>query len=119
MRHYKLLHPRNYISAADLDGKDRTLTIESVQHEEVVGEAGRKENLPVVTFAKAVKKFILNRTNAKSIANQHGPDVDGWAGKTVTIYPTTTKAKGEVTECIRVRDGKPFSRAAIAEEVKA
>lgn len=115
MRHYKLLHPRNYISAADLDGKDATLTIESIQHEDVVGESGRKENLPIVTFAKAKKKFILNRTNAKAIAAQHGPDVDGWVGKSITIYPTTTKAKGEVTECIRIRAGKEFTRATINE----
>lgn len=116
MRHFKLLHPRNYISSADLDGKDVTLTIQSVAHEDLVGEGGRKDNMPVITFDKAKKKMVLNRTNAKLIASQHGPDVDGWTGKQVTLYPTTVRAKGESVEAIRIRPGTPIKRAGIVEE---
>jgi hypothetical protein len=115
MRHYRLLHPRNYLSAADLDGKDFTLTILSISHEELTMEGGKKDVQPVITFDKAKKKFVLNRTNAKTIAGQYGPDVDQWVGKPITLYPTTTKAKGEITDCIRIRPGKAFSRGEIAE----
>lgn len=117
MRHYKLLHPRKYICAADLDGKDVKLTIKSIDHEELVMEGGKKDVEPVITFEKAKKKMVLNRTNARRIAEYYGDDVDQWVGKEITLYPTTTKAKGGgTTDCIRVREAeKKFSRAEVAE----
>jgi hypothetical protein len=114
MNHYLLLHPRNYISAADLDGKDITVTIKSIAKEELIMEGGRKDVVPIITFEKATKRFCCNKTNAKSIAQQHGPDVDQWVGKQITLFPTTTKAKGETVDCLRIRPGKAFTRAAIA-----
>ena len=105
MPHYKELHAKpddKYLAAWELHGKDSTLEIESVAKEEVIGEGGRKEMLPVVRFKDRKKGFILNKTNSDMIAELHGTDTDGWPKKKVILYPTTTDFQGKTKECIRI-----------------
>jgi N-acetylmuramoyl-L-alanine amidase len=104
--HYRLLFPSNYICAADLRGKDVTLTIAKVAKEELVRRGGSVEVKPVVTFEKAQKRLVLARTNAETIAEIHGPDTSMWTGKQVTLYPTTTKMGPKTVDCIRIRGAK-------------
>lgn len=92
-----------YLCAYMLKGNDTTVEIETVGVEEVVGDGGRKENLPVLHFKGAKKGMVLNKTNAKQIAKLHGKDTDGWVGKKITLFPTETQLKGEDVECIRIR----------------
>lgn len=105
-RHYKLLFPSNYVGAHDLKGKDVTLTIEAVAIEELTMAGGKTENKPIVRFKGASKALVLNKTNAKSIAKQHGKTTDDWIGKQITLYPTTTKCGRETVDCIRIREGE-------------
>lgn len=118
--HYKLLFPSEYLNSADLHGKDAVLTIRRVLVQDLKTERGT-EKKPVVFFEETrvkaeqngskEKKLVLNRTNAETIAAMHGPEVDGWSGKRITLYPTQTDAFGKTVDCIRVRPTVPSDPA--------
>ncbi len=109
MGHVDLVFPTEYVKAADLEGKDRTVVIDRVVLEELVMQGGKREWKPVLSLCsptgrKLGKRLVCNKTNAKLIAKATGKKrVEEWIGQKITLYPTTTKAKGEVVECIRVR----------------
>lgn len=114
----RLLYPNNYISGADLRGKDRTLTIRRVVVESLKSERG-EEKKPVVYFeetrAKAEadgdvskeKRLVMNKTNAMTIASLHGNEIDNWKGKRITLYAMPVSAFGKTTDAIRVRPTLP------------
>jgi hypothetical protein len=107
-----LLFPSEYLQAADLRGKDVTVTIEKVDpRHSLKKNDGSSDAKPVVTFAKAKKKWVLNKTNAKAIAKLHGKPLE-WIGEKITLYPTTCEAFGDVVDCIRVRPQRPKSKQA-------
>ena len=51
--------------------------------------------------------LLLNKTNAKTIAQLYGKSPTDWVGKFVALYPTTTEVGGEMQDCIRVRNEIP------------
>jgi hypothetical protein len=51
--------------------------------------------------------LLLNKTNAKAIAQLYGKRPADWVGKWIELYPTTTEVGGEVRDCIRVRNQIP------------
>lgn len=104
--HFEALFDATYLRWFDIEGKgDVTVTITKVRREEVTLRGGAKKIAPIVTFNGAKKEFVLNRTNAESIAKVIGsPKPSQWIGKKVTLYVTTTKLKGETVNCIRVRE---------------
>jgi len=109
--HIRLMFPTDYVTAADLAGQDKTVTIASVAQEELTMQGGVKETQWIVSFAEAKKKLVLNKTNAKLIAAHHGDESDDWIGKQVTLYPTQCKFGRETVDCIRVRGkGSPFNK---------
>ena len=99
--------PSNYIEAAELDGKERTLTIESVEDQHNgSGKDGKAFVKPLLRFKGARKGLVLNKTNAKAIHDGlgHGNEMQSWVGKRITIYPATTSlGKERNVPCIRVR----------------
>ena len=49
------------------------------------------------------KDWIVNKTNARSLAKMFGDDVDNWIGKTPTLWPKPdVEFNGEVKPAIRV-----------------
>ena len=108
--HVDLVYPSKYIKAADLRGRDVTVTIAAVEWETLVMQGGKKDTKVAITMARAdgkpiEKKWIAPKTVLKMIAAATGEkDVSQWKGRKVTIYPTTCRGqKGEEVECIRVR----------------
>lgn len=100
--HWKKLVNPDYIGAYCID-TDTTVRIVSVGQEEVKGENGKKE-ICTVARLEGMKPFIINRTNAKTITKVYNtPYIEDWAGKLITVFPTTTKVAGEVVECLRIR----------------
>jgi hypothetical protein len=97
--------PDKYLFAEDLKGKPVDLTIAAMNSDSLVTEAGKKRAV-VVTFAGKKKVLVLNKTNAHLINEifplAPGESMKSWVGKRITIYPTQTKMKGEVVDCIRV-----------------
>jgi hypothetical protein len=104
---YRLLFPNDYIAAHDLRGKDVVKTIKTVAIEKLRMTGGRQEKKPVVLFSDTPKKLVLNKTNAKLIAAQHGCDTDQWAGRKIVLYPTTTLLGPNTVDCVRVREQAP------------
>ena len=76
------------------------------------GTKRKVDKRPIVSLKGKVKTFVLNKTNAKTIAQLYGKDPDGWIGQAISIYPTTTKFGNETVDCIRVRPQIPQRRPA-------
>ncbi len=76
----------------------------------LTGEDGKKSKKPVAYFRGKDRGLALNSTNCKTIAKMYGNDTDKWAGKLVTLYPTTTNAFGQTVECIRIRPSAPAQK---------
>lgn len=101
--HWKLLQNPDFIGAYWLPpGEDVTVTIDYVVRETITGSGGKKEDC-MVAHLKGAKPFILNTTNSKSIAKLYGNFVEDWAGKSITLFATTTRMGGETVECLRIR----------------
>jgi hypothetical protein len=108
MPHWKsMMDEKEYLFAFDLQGREVTVTIEKVWAGEIVGDKGKKNRKPLMKFQGKEKKLALNATNCKAIASMYGNDTDAWAGKKITLYPTTTSMGGETVECIRVKPRAP------------
>jgi hypothetical protein len=107
-----LLFPSRFIKAADLQGKDVTLEIESVVGDELEGDKG-KQFKGIVSFKGKKKKWVLNRTNALCLKAMFGRETDAWTGHKVTIYPSTFNDE----PCIRVK-GSPELEKPLEFELK-
>jgi hypothetical protein len=91
-----------FLAASDLAGREFELVIEAVAFEEIQGD-GTPEKKPVVRFRAATKGLVLNKTNADCIAAEFGDETNGWLGRSIVLYPTTTLFKGSTVACLRVR----------------
>lgn len=117
MADFRLLYPTDYIAAHDLRGKDVTKTIKSVVIEELRLTGGGKEKKPVLTFSDSKKRLVMNKTNAKTIASLYGNDTNGWVGKKIALYPTTTMFGRNTVDCVRIRErGVQAAEAVPADE---
>ncbi len=115
MSHWRSLQDNDnrYVAAFDLAGKEVTLAIKEVKSETVESQKGGNKRKVIIYFEGAKKPFLANATNCKTIAKLYGTDADRWAGKSITLYPTTTAAFGDDNvECIRVRPFAPARKAA-------
>lgn len=81
------LYPGRFIKTVDLKGKNVTLTIASVDLEELEGDKG-KQVKGVVGFEKTEKQLALNKTNGICLREMFGKKVQGWVGKRVTLMPS-------------------------------
>jgi hypothetical protein len=107
------LFPSRFLKAADLKGQRRTLTMSKITSEEI-GKEKKKE--PVVYFQKCSKGLVLNKTNAKKIAEVTGSrTIDSWPGKAVVLYPKMIEFQGEYVNAIRV-DSPTSNGTAVADE---
>jgi hypothetical protein len=95
-----------YLKAADLNGEDKVLTIESVTEEEVGVERERK---PVVFFRGMQKGLVLNKTNADRLAHRLGDETGAWRGANVELYSELVSYQGQKMEGLRVRVKSPAS----------
>jgi hypothetical protein len=98
---------RDYIGSWDLNGREATVRIRSVEAGVLTSQGNRKTKKPIIHFEGKDKGLALNKTNAKAIAAMYGNDTTKWIGKAITIYPTTTTFGSETVDCIRVKQGIP------------
>lgn len=104
--HWEALFDSKYLRWFDIADKGEvTVTIQDAKKEELTMKGGVKKVAPVLTIKGAKKRFVLNKTNAESIALLHGNQPTKWKGKTITLFVTKTKLQGKDTDCIRVRTG--------------
>lgn len=115
----------SYLGAWDLfddDGnpRDRVARIKAVNAVTLPGIRGKIEEnrRPVLTLEDSrgnewPKKLIVNATIGEVIAGMYGPNVRGWSGKLIALYPTTTRgARGGTVDCVRVRPTAPTAKPA-------
>lgn len=92
------------LKACDLKGKEVTVTVKGYEVKEFE-EGDRKEKKVELHFAESDRTLILNKINANTIAKKLEEDeLERWNGAKITIYPTETEFRGEMVECIRVKE---------------
>ena len=75
-------------------------------------KTGKEDTKLILSFADEDKRLVCNWTNATEIAKSYGDDTDGWIGKVIQLYRTTTSYGTDVVPCIRVRGPKSETDAA-------
>ncbi len=105
--HWKNLFDYEFLGSHNLNkGEEIVCTIKTIEKESVKTDRGEEE-LPIAYFDGDFPKMVLNKTNCKTISKFYSPQTSDWIGKKIQIYATTTKAFGEMVDCLRVRDFIP------------
>lgn len=91
--------PSKYLRAADLDGRQVTVSIDRVVMEDV----GDDDAKPVLYFVGKEKGVVLNKTNASNISLIYGDETDDWHGKPVTLYEAMVDFQGRSVAAIRIK----------------
>jgi hypothetical protein len=103
---------RKFLYAFDLQGKDVTVEIERVVQGEVTTVGGVKK-MPMIHFKGKSKPLGANVTNLNTIGALLGTfEATKWPGHKITLYPTVTKTKDGMVDCIRVRNRLPADKPA-------
>lgn len=116
---YRSLYGKEWLGAWDLQDKDVNVTILGCTGGELTSVGGRKSKKPVLSIKGTDKKLALNATNGKTIAALYGRHVEGWSGKRITLYKSSTRnpdGSGDV-ECIRIRPTAPAEKGAQDEDI--
>src|SRR5436309_2611810 len=94
------LFPRDYLRAADLNGKEFWLT---VQDTKLVELGFPKRPTLVVSFAGAQKRMPLNRTNRERVAEiAKSRNTDDWRGVRIRLRAELVKFQGKDVLALRV-----------------
>ena len=102
---------KDYIGAYSLDNGEQgynqlTVTIDRVQTGKIMTNKG--EEVKTIAYLVGQKPMILNRTNMKELTRLFkSPYIEDWVGKSITLFVSTTRLKGEDVECLRVRGFAP------------
>ena len=106
--HWKTAFPSDYFGHQHLpDGNDLVVGIKSVGQETVQSARGREQKL-VAHITADPEKWIINKTNAKTIEKVLGTGyIDEWAGKKLRLYRDKTSSPEGLVDCVRVRDFAP------------
>lgn len=109
-----------YITAAELVGKEPTLTIERVTLEKVESMkatdddgAGKLKDRIIVYFreSKGGRGWLLNRTNAECIKELWGRETTEWTGHRITLYTTNVRVGPKMEPGIRVKGSPELTEA--------
>lgn len=96
----------NFIAAPDIPAEGVELTIAGiVPPNEEKDASGKIIDKPIISFAKAKKRFIVNATNFNAIRMLHGQKVSEWIGKKVflTVRYLEKIAKEKNVPVVRIR----------------
>lgn len=112
---YRAFFESHILRVWHLQGKDRVYQIVRVTAltSVIVDKGVRKmQRQPKLELATRQGKplplpLLLNKVNAKTIAQLYTKRPADWVGKWITLYPTTTEVGGETRDCIRVRNQEP------------
>jgi hypothetical protein len=92
----------NYLNAADLQGRNRQVTIANAELKAM--ESDGKTKL-VVYFQGVEKGLVCNKTNMETIADMvNATDTDHWPGKQITLTTKIAEYNGKKSPAIRVMD---------------
>lgn len=119
--HWKVIIDNNYFGAYSFNDKvnEVTVTIKKTEAKTVFNpQKNQEEPRRVMYFEEEnvdgieIKPWIINNTNCERIEELYGSGfVEDWVGKRITLFKTTTKVGGEVTDCVRVKAQLPPFKA--------
>ena len=96
---YNEAFPSKFLRVSDLNGKELTVTVSSVEYESI----GNEQKL-VAYFREHDKALPLNKTNAASLAKiASSADTKKWASVKAVLFPSEVFFQGEMKDCIRIR----------------
>jgi hypothetical protein len=112
---YRAFFESNILRVWHLQGKERVYRITRVTALTTeIGQGRARKTTRQPKLELATKKgatvplpLLLNKTNAKTIAQLYGKRPSDWVGRWIALYPTTTDVGGETHDCIRVRNEIP------------
>lgn len=106
--HWRKLKDTNYLGSWDVVNNELILTIKSITTENVQSPDGKTEQLPVMNFNENYKPMILNATNFKNLSKALNSNfIEDWIGKKISIYVTSVKAFGSITDALRIKPNAP------------
>ena len=88
-----------YLKAADLNNQTKRAVIDSVTIETM--RDGAKK--PVLWFKNAERGLVLNKTNADTLAESFGDDMDAWIGKRIELFAMRVQGPNGMVDGIRLR----------------
>ncbi len=111
---FELMFDSNYLRWFHLSEGGVKIKITGVEKQEMQLPGSRtKEVKPVLKYeleagavADGIKPLVLNKTNARLIAEACGRSVEGWIGKSVVLFKSKARLGRETVDCIRVRSPK-------------
>jgi len=107
MGHFRKLFDERFIGSWTFDEvNEAKAEIESIKVEELRTQDGTTANKPVLYFKGKEKGMVLNKTNAKTIAELYGNNTDDWLGQKIVLFKDECEAFGKRVECVRVRNQK-------------
>lgn len=116
---YRAFFDSDILRVWHLEGREKTFKIARVTRftGETVDQQTKKRKvqrqpslrLETRTGKPLALPLLLNKTNAKTIAQLYGKRPSQWVGRWITLYPTTTEAFGKTEDCIRIRNYDPVT----------
>ena len=110
------VYPTKYVKGEDLKEREVTLTIKGVTMEKMMPTPGEETEEMVVWFNGTDKGYVLNQTNARTIAKLYGDDTDDWPGKRITLFPKKIHAFGKWQVVANVKPVTPPTPARTQEQ---
>ena len=94
------IYPSNsqWLKSVDLQGTVQRATIESA----VMGSVFDKPQA-ILTFAGKDKKLGLNITNARTLGEAFGTEIEDWEGKIIELFSMKVDYQGRMVDAIRIR----------------
>lgn len=107
-KHWKTAFPSDYFGHQHMpEGSDAVVEILDVRQEGVKSARGTETKL-VARITADPEKWIINKTNAKTIEKVLGTGyTDEWVGEKIQLYVTKTSSPEGLVDCVRVRDFPP------------
>ncbi len=99
---YRAMFKGDHIQAAEFAGKTPTLTVKGVSLVRMEDEKKGERERGVVHFRETDRGWVINRTNAESMAAMFGPETDAWIGKRVKLQAVEVQFGKQRVPGIRV-----------------
>ena len=106
-----------FLKREDVDQRGRSFTIQQVSRETFEARDGRPAQTRVVLALEGERKFSLNKTNLKALAQAWGKKTAAWHGRTLVVYlDAHVQNRGQVVGGLRVRIAQLAPVAAVASQ---
>lgn len=99
---YSEMYPNRFLKADLLKGQKVTLTVKDIIGEELTGDDEKSQLKWILRFVERPLELVIPKVNGECFRRMFGNDPHTAIGKRVTLFPTKTKAFGQVVDCIRI-----------------